>query len=95
MNDFGEILINLQTKLTSLKKEFEQEKRDIFYLETLTEELLTSALNYRDKNDEFIDRYDLKDLNNIISETKNLINAIKKDIKIQNNAEYFNSINNI
>ena len=94
MNDFGEILIDLRTTCSILNKEFQYEKCDIFYLKTSAETLLTLALDYRDKKDEYIDRFDLKELNSIISDIKQLIKAVEKEIEIQNKEEYFNSNNN-
>jgi len=94
MNDFGEILIDLHTQQSILKKEFRQEKHDIFYLKTSAETLLRSAIKYKNQEDIYIDRFDLKDLNGIISETRKLITSIEKEIQIQANEQYFNLNNN-
>ena len=93
MNDFGEILIDLRTTCSILNKEFQYEKCDIFYLKNSAETLLKLALDYRDSKDEYVDRFDLEELNSIISDTKKLIKTIEKEIEIQTKEEYFNSNN--
>lgn len=93
MIDVGEQIVALQVIYKSLKRDFKEQKGDLYLLKSNALTLLSEASSLKTSEKIAFTSFDQKELKTLCIDIKKLIKAIEKEISIQEKEEYYTSNN--
>lgn len=91
MIDASETIVYLQALYRTIQSDFEKQNVDLYFLKSRANALLTDTSNFKMNENINFSRFDQEELVKLLADIRKLISAIKKEIEIQENEEFFNS----
>ena len=95
MSSIESYLVKLKIAYEKIIENFNYQKEDLFLLKSYTQDLLNTTLNFKANQNENLSKHNQHKLVKLLADLKRLLNAIEKEIEIQEKEEHFNSSDEI
>lgn len=90
MSSIESYLVKLKIAYEKIIDNFNNQKEDLFLLKSYTQDLHTTTLDFQANQNENLSKHNQYKLVKLLVDLKRLLNAIEKEIEIQEKEEHFN-----